>query len=213
VIAKALIGLLALTIAGFGTAYAASLTVSSHHVWAGSQGVARGTCTLTGNGQSVDTYVDEANPSSSFGSAPTMSVEPDSGARRYVLIRFDLSSCGIPSSGGADSATLKLVMTATPGFSRTLAVLPIGASWSGSTTWNSMPGFAASPTTTFATGTSKTTLSIPVTADVDAWIRGASSNDGWLIADYGAPVANDTTTFSSAKAGSNKPQLVIAYEK
>lgn len=212
-IAKALVVLSATAAVGIGTAYAASLSVASHHVWAGSQGLARGTCTLSGNAQSVDTYVDEASPSTSFATAPTMSVEPDAGARRYVLISFDLSSCDIPSTGGADSATLKLTMTATPGFSRTLAVLPIGASWPATTTWDTMPGFAAAPTTTFTTGTTKTTLSVPVTADVDAWIKGAAPNDGWLIADFGAPVANDTTTFASAKAGSNKPQLLIAYER
>src|SRR5581483_5924490 len=84
----------------------------------------KGTCTLTGTAQTVDTYVDERNPTSSFGGTTTMLVGPRTSQRKWALIRFDLTSCNIPSTGGADSATLSVRITTAPGSSRTIAVTP-----------------------------------------------------------------------------------------
>ena len=41
------------------TAFAATLSVGSWHMWTGSQTLTKGTCTLTGAAQTTDTYVDE----------------------------------------------------------------------------------------------------------------------------------------------------------
>jgi hypothetical protein len=210
VIRKAFIVLAALTAIGVGAGYAATLSVSSHHLWAGSQTLTKSTCTVTGG---TDTYVDENKPNQNNGNDTTLPVQPDTGKRRYALFVFDLSSCAIPTTGGADSATLKLVVTAAPNASRTLTVTPITSTWNGSTSWNSAPTYAGTNTTTFASGTSNNaTLSIPVTVDVDRFIKGAT-NYGWRIADLGTPAANDATTFASSNASANKPQLVINYEK
>jgi hypothetical protein len=210
VIRKALIVLAALTSIGAGAGYAATMPVSSHHLWAGTQTLTKATCTVTGG---TDTYVDENKPNQNNGNDTTLAVQPDTNKRRYALISFDLSTCSIPTTGGADTATLKLVATATPSASRTLTVTPITSTWTGSATWNSAPSYSGTSTTTFATGTANNaTLSIPVTIDVDDFIKG-TANYGWRIADLGPPTANDATTFSSSKAGSSKPQLVIGYEK
>jgi hypothetical protein len=210
VIRKAFIVLAALTAIGVGAGYAATLSVSSHHLWAGSQTLTKSTCTVTGG---TDTYVDENKPNQNNGNDTTLPVQPDTGKRRYALFVFDLSSCAIPTTGGADSATLKLVVTAAPNASRTLTATPITSTWNGSTSWSSAPTYAGTNTTTFASGTSSNaTLSIPVTVDVDRFIKGAT-NYGWRIADLGTPAANDATTFASSNASANKPQLVINYEK
>jgi hypothetical protein len=209
VIRKSLAVVAALTAIGAATGFAATLSVSSHHLWAGTQTLTKSSCTVTGG---IDTYVDEKSPTSSFGSAATLSVQPDANKRRYALISFDLSSCAIPATGGADSATLKLVVTSAPSASRTLTVTPITSVWTGSTTWNTAPSYSATNTTTFATGTTNNvTLSIPVTVDVDDWIKGAS-NHGWRIADLGSGSGNATTTIASSDAGSGQPQLVINDE-
>jgi hypothetical protein len=51
-----------------------------------------------------------------------------------------------------------------------------------------------------------------VTVDVDDLIKG-SRNDGWVITDEGSSAAQDTTTFATSNATSNKPVLTINYEK
>jgi hypothetical protein len=201
---------------GVGTGFAATMTVGSHHLWGGTQTLTKATCTLSGTTSSTDTYVNQASATSSFGTGTTMLVQPDSGSQKWAFIRFDLSQCSpvIPTTGGADTATLKLVVTVTPRSSRTLTVTPIASTWSNTTTWNAAPSFASSATTTFATGTTNNaTISIPVTIDVDALIKSSTANYGWRISDGGSAASQDTTTFASSNATSNKPQLVVNYEK
>jgi hypothetical protein len=211
---RGLLALLAATVpAGLGVAYAASLTVASAHLWAGTQTLTKGTCTLQGASSTTDTYVDEQNPTSSFGTATTLSVGGKSGKRTWTLVRFDLSSCNIPATGGADSATLNLRIVTAPTSSQTLSVSTIQGTWSGSTTWNTLPA-TSSAFTTFATGTtSNVTKGVTVTADVDALIRSSTANYGWLISGSGS--SSTTTLFGSSEntTGANQPQLVVDYEK
>ncbi len=199
---------------GAGVGYAASLTVSSNHLWAGTQGLTKSSCTLTGTTQSTDTYVDQNKPTNSFGSTATMLVKPDATKQQWAFVMFDLSSCAIPATGGADTATLSLRITTAPNADRVLAVTPVTASWSGTTTWTAAQSLTyGSQTTTFHTGTANnTTIQIPVTVDVDNLIKGTTLY-GWRITDTGAVAAGDTTTFATSNAGSNRPSLGINYEK
>lgn len=199
---------------GTGVGFAATLGIGSDHLWAGSQTLTKGTCTLTGTAQSTDTYVDEKSPKNSFGTGTTIQTRPDNNNRRYALLRFDLSSCNLPTTGGADTATLSLRITSAPSVSRTLTVTPITSSWSSTSTWNTMPTYSGSDTTTFATGTSNNvTKTVTVTADVDDFIKGNVTNWGWRIADLTATNTNYTTQIASSNASSNKPTLTIDYEK
>ena len=209
-IKQASIVVTALTAIGVGTGFAATLSIGSNHLWAGTQTLTKSTCTVTA---ATDTYVDESKATASNGSSTTMSVQPDSRKRRYSLISFDLSGCNLPTTAGADAATLKLVVTSAPSASRTMTVTPITSAWSGSTTWNTQPTYAAAATRTVASGTTNgATISIPVTVDVDGYVKGGT-NDGWRIADLGTQASGDTTTFATTNASSNKPQLVIDDEK
>ena len=201
---------------GCSAAFAATLDVGSWHLWAGSQTLTKGTCTLTGTAATTDTYVDEKNPTTSNGGGTTLTVIPRTAQRRWALVRFDLSSCNIPTTGGADSATLSLRITSAPGSTRTIDVDPVLTTWTGSSTWNDAQAFSyGSTTATFATGTTNNvTKSVTVTGDVDDLIKNGSANYGWRLSDAGAS-ANVTTTFGSAENGTagNRPQLVINYEK
>jgi hypothetical protein len=199
---------------GGSVAYAATLTVGSSSLWAGGQTLTKGTCTLQGTASTTDTYLDENSPNNSFGGATTLSVGPKTNKRTWALVRFDLSSCSIPTTGGADSATLNLRITTAPGSSQTLDVSTISSTWSGSTTWNTAPS-TGSPFASITTGTtSNVTKSVTVTADVDALIKNSSANYGWLISEASSS-ANVTTLFGSAEnaTAGNRPQLVINYEK
>jgi hypothetical protein len=199
---------------GASVAYAATLSVGSGNLWAGGQTLTKGTCTLSGTASTTDAYVDENSPTSSFGGSTTLSVGPKSNKRTWALVRFDLSSCNIPTTGGADSATLNLRITTAPTSSQSLDVSTITSTWSGTTTWNTAPS-TGSPFATITTGTtSNVTKSVTVTANVDALIKNGTANYGWLISEASS-ASNVTTLFGSAEnaTAGNRPQLVINYEK
>jgi hypothetical protein len=204
-----------LTGIGVGVGYAATLTVNSFHLFAGTQVLTKATCTLTGTTQTTDTYVDQNKPTSQFASTTTMIVKPDATKQQWTFVRFDLSSCAIPTTGGADTATLSLRITSAPTASRTLTVTPVTATWADTQTWTQAQSLTyGSATTTFSTGSSNNvTVSIPVTIDVDALIKSPTANYGWQISDGGSIAAGDATTFATSNAGSNRPTLVINYEK
>ena len=209
--------LLAATVGvGAGVGYAASLSVGTWHLWAGSQTLTKGTCTLTGTTQSTDTHVVQATPTTSFGTNTTLLVKSNSASQDWSFVRFDLSSCAIPTTGGADSATLTLFITTAPASNRTLDVTPVLTTWSGTLTWNAAQALSyGSATTTFTTGTtSNTAKSATVTVDVDALIKSSSANFGWRINDANTGTSA-TTTFASSENGtaSRRPQLVVNYEK
>jgi hypothetical protein len=215
---KRLVLLLALTLAvSTTTAFAATLNVSSWHLWAGSQVLTHATCTLSGTSSTTDTYVDAQNASSSFGSATTLAVSPKSNKEDWAFVNFDLSSCNIPAAtGGADSATLTLTIITGPGSSQTIDVTTVGSSWSGSLTWNGAQSLSyGGSLPSFTTGTSGgVTRSVNVTADVDALIRNGNASFGWRLSQPSSN-ANVTTTFGSAEnaTAGNRPQLVINYVK
>jgi hypothetical protein len=213
-IRRVLLVILATVGIGGSVAYAATLSVGSGDLWAGGQTLTKGTCTLQGTASTTDTYIDENSPTSSFGGSTTLSVGPKANKRTWALVRFDLSSCNIPATGGADSATLNLRITTAPTSSQSLDVSTISSTWSGSTTWNTAPS-TGSPFASITTGTtSNVTKSVTVTADVDALIKNGSANYGWLISEASSS-SNVTTLFGSSENGTsaNQPQLVVNYEK
>jgi hypothetical protein len=201
-----------------GVAYAATLNVTSWHLWAGSQTLTKGTCTLTGTAQSTDTYVNSKSANTNYGTGTTMLVRPNANNEQWSFVAFNLAGCAIPTTGGADSATLTLTITSTPNASRTLTVWPVLSAWSESgLNWNSAQSLSyGGATTTFATGTTNNaTLSIPVTIDVDALIKNTSANYGWRITDEGSQAGGDTSTFATSENATSgaRPKLVINYEK
>jgi hypothetical protein len=215
---RRLLLLLVVTIAvGSSVAYAASLNVSSWHIWAGSQSLTKATCTVTG--ALTDTYVDQSSGPSGFGTAATLNVVPsgDSPKQQWTFVGFDLSSCNIPTAGGADSATLSLYLSTAPTTSFNFDVTRVTSAWAGTLTWTQAQAltYAGSPTTSVAGGTTAGVwISFPVTVDVDSFIKGGS-NYGWRISDTGSGVnlAKDTAKFASTDSGANVPTLTINYEK
>lgn len=198
---------------GTGVGFAATLSVGSNHLWAGSQTLTKGACTVTG---ALDTSVNEASPTTTGGTATTLSVVPDTGSRSWAFLDFDLSSCALPTTAGADSATLSLYVTNAPQHSFTLTLAQVNSAWSNALTWNGAQSLSyAAATTTSTVGTSTGVwVNFTVTADVDDFIKGLANN-GWRIVSSGTThnVNQDTTAFSSSEATTNKPKLVINYEK
>jgi hypothetical protein len=200
---------------GVGVGYAATLNVGSWRLWAGSQTLTKGTCTVTGSTNITDTYVSQSSASTSYGSATTMLTKPGATAQQWTFVRASLTSCALAATAGADTATLKLVIKTVPTGGRTLTVTPVLSTWSGTLTWTQAQSLTyGTSTTTFATGaTNGATLSIPVTVDVDALIKSSTANYGWRISDAGTTATGDAATFNSVNAttASLRPQLVIAH--
>ncbi len=203
--------------AGSSVAYAATLGVSSWHLWAGGQTLTKATCTVTG--AQTDTYVDQASATSSFGSAATLGVVPsgDAPKQQWTFVKFDLSSCNIPATGGADSATLSLYLSTAPTTSFNYDLTRVTSAWGGTLTWNQAQSltYAGSSTTSVAGGTtSGFRISFPVTGDVDAFIKGGA-DFGWRVSATGSGqnAVKDTAKFASTDSGSNVPTLTVNYEK
>ena len=203
--------------AGSAVAFAATLAVGSAHIWTGSQTLTKGTCTVPATAI-TDTYVRENATTTSYGTQTTTIVRADAGLREWIFVRADLTSCTLPTTGGADTATLKLVVKTTATGGRTLTVTPVLSNWGNTLTWNQAQAltYGSSATTTFATGTTNgATLSATVTVDVDALIRNSSASFGWRITDLGSTGTANTTTFNAVEAGTLglRPTLAVNYEK
>lgn len=196
---------------GSSAAFAATLNVGTWHLWAGSQTLTKSQCTVTG---ATDTYADEKTSVDNSGSL-VLSEQPDSGKRQWIYIRFDLSSCNIPTTGGADSATLTLFESIAPKSSRTLTLAPVQGTWPANLPFATALALTyRASTASVATGTtSNVALPITVTADVDGFIKSPSTAFGWRISDGAAQSALDQAVFTSSEAPANKPTLVINYEK
>jgi len=198
------------TLAFAGVAYAASLGLSSKklHVW--SQTQTKGTCNQTST-TAFDTYVQQGSPNSvAGGTATTLRIDGSTGAQDYAFIRFDLSGCGIPTTGGADSAALT-VYVRTAG-NDTISLYPVYTTWSESTlNWNGLGGLLIGTTaTTSFSGATTGTKTVPVTADVDAAIK-AGTLWGWELRTTGT----DTVVLGSSEnaTAARRPSMTLSYEK
>jgi len=137
-----------------------------------------------------DAYVDQASATTNFGSATSLIVDgktpaltgPSAKLKR-TFVAFGLSS--IPSGSIINSAKLQLFMYDDPSLSLPLEVHRITGSWTeAGITWNTQPANTTLATTVNLTGTTDNIfLSFDVTADVQAFVDGTATNNGWRIAD------------------------------
>ena len=194
-----------------GVGYAASLGLSSKKLYAWSQILTKGTCNQT-SATADDTYVQQASPASTAGGTDTnLTIGGAAGSQDYAFVRFDLSGCGLPTTAGADSATLTLTVTTKS--NDTISVFPVYSSWSSSTlNWSGLGGLTigATPTTTFVPS-NPGAVTIPVTADVDAAIK-AGTLWGWELRDTSGTAVSAVGSSENNAAG-KRPSLSLSYEK
>lgn len=194
-----------------GTAYAASLGLSSRSLHAWTQTLTKATCNQTST-TADDTFVQQASPTSTAGAtATTLTIKPTSGSQDYAFLRFNLSGCGLPTTGGADSAVLTVRVT-TSG-SDTISVFPVTTSWSSSTlNWNGLSGLSVGPTATGTFSASSTgNKTVTVTADVDTAIK-AGALWGWELR---ATAGTATVAIGAAEnaTSANRPSMTLSDEK
>src|SRR5262249_37925010 len=175
------------------------------------QTLTKGTCNQTST-TADDTYVQQALPNSTAGgSDTTLSVGGVAGSQDYGFIRFDLSGCALPTTAGADSATLTLNVTTKS--NDTISVFPVYSSWSSSTlNWNGLGGLTigSTATTTFVPS-STGALTVTVTADLDAAIK-AGTLWGWELRDTSGTATSAIASVENNSAG-KRPSMTLSYEK
>ena len=204
-------GILLGTLSLAGTAYAASLGLSSKSLHAWTQTLTKATCNQTST-TADDTFVQQASPTSTAGAtATTLTIKPTSGSQDYAFLRFNLSGCGLPTTGGADSAVLTVRVT-TSG-SDTISVFPVTTSWSSSTlNWNGLSGLNVGSTATGTFSASSTgNKTVTVTADVDTAIK-AGALWGWELR---ATAGTATVAIGAAEnaTSANRPSMTLSDEK
>jgi hypothetical protein len=194
-----------------GVGHAASLGLGSSQMHAWGQTLTKGTCNQAST-TADDTYVQQASPTSTAGGTDTnLTVGGPAGSQNYAFIRFDLSGCALPTTAGADSAALTVVVTTKS--NDTISLFPVYSSWSSSTlNWNGIGGLTigATATTTFVASTPGA-VTVPVTSDVDTAIK-AGYFWGWELRDTSG-MAVATIGSSENNAAGKRPSLTLSYEK
>jgi hypothetical protein len=198
-------------LASTGVAYAASLGLGSNKLHAWSQTLTKATCNQTST-TADDTYVQQALPTStSGGTATTLTISPVAAAQDYAFIRFNLSGCSLPTTGGADSAALSVYVTSSG--SDTISLFPVYTSWSSSSlNWNGVSSLTIGSTATTSFSASSTgSVTVTVTADVDAAIK-AGNLWGWeLRATSGTAIVAIGASENSTSA--RRPSMTLSDEK
>ena len=198
-------------LASAGVAYAAGLGLGSKKLHAWSQTLTKGTCNQT-SATADDTYVQQANPNSVAGATDTtLTIGGALGSQDYAFLRFDLSGCSLPTTAGADGAVLTLTVTSKS--NDTISVFPVYSSWSSATlAWSTFGSvtIGATATTTFVPS-STGTLTVPVTADVDAAIK-AGTLWGWELRDTSGTATSAVGSAENNAAG-KRPSMTLSDEK
>jgi hypothetical protein len=205
---------------GSGVALAATLAVTSSNLTTSTlvAAVPISTCTLT---SSADSYVDQATlqQGSNFGGATSLQVESSQTValvptNKRSFVKFDLSSCSIPAVAAVQSATLSVRLSSAPNQSRTWNINRVTGAWTeAGITWSNQPASTSSTSVTTGT-TSNVTLQATVTSDVQSFVSGSQTNNGWRFSDS---VENSSTArngqFRSREFGnaSQRPTLVVNY--
>jgi hypothetical protein len=173
--------------------------------------------TIQNMGFTNDSYVDQANSGTNYGTATTLYVQSRSSSRnRRVFERFNLSD--IPSDAQIVSANLSLYKTGGTGSStRTYNLYRVTASWTeAGITWTNQPAVSGTLTssTSVPTGTNNVWRTWNVTSDVRGFVNGTYSNYGWRISDNSESSSTQYASNFASEENANttiRPKLDIYY--
>jgi hypothetical protein len=213
-----------------GSGFAAGITVASKNL-----SVYR-TCVISATPAAstaeTDAYVNQNAPNTNNGTGNFVDVQTGSGQNRRAYIRFDLTKCvpAIPSSATVLLSTLRLFATQIPTACHTYDIFDVAAAWTETAiTWNNQP--FGTTLNNPASGTRTDAITIggapcqnttntayvtgwTVTPDVQRFVAGAQTNDGWMIRDDVENAATtDNARFATRELGNvaRVPQLTITW--
>ena len=174
---------------------------------------AGGSQTLVIQPSSADTYLDQTNSTTNYGTATTMGVRNRNGQARRSMVQFDLS--GIPAGSTITAATLELYATAAPATAQTLNVHHVTGTWTETgVTWATIPTYAGTADASISGGTATGWKIWTVTPVVQAWLAGTYTNYGVLVK---CNVETNSTSYAytiSSKENAttaNRPILRVTY--
>lgn len=152
----------------------------------------------------ADTWVNEQQPTSTFGTRVSLSVNARTGRRARTLLHFALPA--VPPRCSLSSATLR-VYNATATTTRTVAVVRADTTWSElGVTWDTQPAQTGTAVNaTAAVGW----MQWVVTNHVQALYSG--TNTGFVLKDSLEDGANPSTQAFDSRDATNKPELVIQW--
>jgi hypothetical protein len=213
-VSRALLSLAAAAVATAGVAAATGTTFSAFSASTANAGntfaaaASFGGCTTPGSvtaSANIDSWIDQASPSSNFGSDQILKLKRETGKANRALVRFNLPA--VPTGCSVTGATLRLY-AASASTGRTLQALRVdGPNWTeAGVRWNNQPA---------ATGPAATTTSVSgwnqwsVTSQVRSMYSGA--NYGFLVRfdSEGNPAAE--IQFHARNKGSQHPELRITF--
>ena len=151
----------------------------------------------------ADTYTFESQSSKNYGSSGTLVTGNNCPYRKYIFIKFNLSS--IPPNSVILSATLRLYQTNQ--IDATVSVYRVLGDWSEmELTWSNKPGHET-PAIDQVSTSSAGWYEWNVTSVVQAWVDGTYNNYGFML------LTNNMNDhyFKSREASENQPELVIEY--
>jgi len=154
-----------------------------------------------------DTYINQKNSGSSYGSSTLLQTKFREGSKREALLQFDLF--GIPQGAQITTAYLKLYSDYKRQFRKDTAtrVYATLGSWGESTTWNTKPPRASSYEDSIAVTSTRQYIQWNITNLVQDWVDGEETNYGVTIRSEGG----GELYFTSRDSSSNKPILYIEY--
>lgn len=216
IVAPALLVVLSLVLLGSTAAIATSLTISPARLATYNRTYgAPSTCSLQ---PVADSHVRNggADADANYGTQTTLDVSADPASGSRALVRFDLSACSPAISADAivHSAQLRLTLFSSATATRTYALHRAADAWDETTvTWNNQPSVSgvATSSVTVTNGTSAPGIvEWNVITDVQDFVSGATTNNGWRLNDS-TEDSGVNLTFQSREATSGRPELVITY--
>lgn len=128
---------------------------------------------------SKDTFIQDANPNTNYGSASNMRLANDTGIISESLLMFDIST--IPSNSVINSGDLYIYIYNDIGSALTAYVGKISESWTeNGVTWNTKPVYDLSQSQIMYPD-SVGWYSVGITSFVSDWYSGATTNNGLYI--------------------------------
>jgi len=163
----------------------------------------------------ADSRVEMDNPTTNFGTAADMNVDASPTKTKRSFLKFDVSS--ISAGSTVNSATLALCFSATPGggaVGRTHELRLVTASWTETgINWNNQPAVSGTVTGTITVPSTASCVSWSVTGDVQAWVNGTATNNGWRVSDQSENATGTNTKYATREHGTSsvRPKLDVTY--
>lgn len=163
----------------------------------------------------ADTWVDEKNPTTNYGTATTLKAGTGgAGYRKRPLVLFNIPT--LETGAEFINATLEMYydgVGAASGAGKSYCVRKILSSWSENTvTWSTQPTYDSVNTDCITAPTSYPVwISWNVTQDVLDYWNGAWANYGWVIRK--AVESTSGVIYLDSRETTNDPRLVITYNK